>query len=266
MNKLMCSFLFLLMAAASGIAQDTTIIVRSDRADTIITYGGNTQEGYSYDRDRRRSGIDFFYSRWGMLDLGVSILSPEEDYRLDNGVDPFEQRIIKSTNVNIHFFKVRLKPKAKGKLSLDFGPTLEIFKYFFENPIVMQGNQPEVTIDYMEGVNYRKNRLTATYLTMPLMLSFHSNPRRPIRSFHLAFGIDAGFLVGANFKTRLDGNKEKVKDNFNLSQWRSDLRLEVGFGPVLLYGSMGLRNVFDEDQDAGYKIKPFSVGFVVLPF
>ena len=171
MRELIYLLLFLLGTSVTGLAQDTTIIMRTERIDTIITYGGSSPDGYNYERRRRRGVIR---ERWGMLDLGVSILSPEQDYRLDNGVDPFEQRIIKSTNVNIHFIKARLESRS-GKVGLDMGPTLEIFKYFFENPIVMQGNQPQVTFDYMEGVNYRKNRLTATYLTFPLMLSFRSN-------------------------------------------------------------------------------------------
>ncbi|MBX2814550.1 MAG: PorT family protein [Saprospiraceae bacterium] len=244
-------------------AQDTTIIYRSTGTDTVVNRHQETSR-YNY-VSRKRTRI--IRERWGLLDLGISFMDPRENYSLANGIDPFEQRLIKSTNVNIHFLRARLQGR-NGNLGLNFGPSLEIFKYFFENPIGLQSNQPEVTIDYFDGENYDKNRLTATYLTFPLMLSYQSNPRRPDNTFHIAFGIDAGLLLGANYKTRLSGEKKntKIKDNYNLSQWRADLRVEFGIGPVQLYGAMGLNDLFETDQNGGYEITPFSFGFILLPF
>ncbi len=206
-----------------------------------------------------------FHTRWGIVDFGISGMAPDQTYRLENGIDPFEQRLIKSTNINIHILQSRLGV-AQGHLNLVYGLTFEAHKYFLDNPVILLDDQPEVTFEFVEGVNYKKNRLSYSYLTVPLMLNIKSNPRRPYRSFHLSAGVYGGFLLGANFKTKTRDDKVKTKDNFALNNWRYGLRGEIGYGPLIFYGTVALNELFEEDKNNGYQITPYTVGVILWPF
>ncbi|MDH3651929.1 MAG: PorT family protein [Saprospiraceae bacterium] len=235
--------------------QDTLANEEEREGETIII---NEHSG-------RAKRIKSFRTRWGIIDFGISGMISDQTYRLENGIDPFEQRLIKSTNLNIHILQSRLS-LARGHLNLAYGLTLETHKYFFDNPVVMIADLPEVTFEFVEGVNFKKNRLNYTYLTVPLMLNIKSNPKYPYRSLHLSAGVYGGFLLGANFKTKTKGEKDKVKDNFGLNDWRYGLRAEVGYGPLIFYGSVALNELFEEDKNNGYKITPYSVGIILWPF
>jgi len=75
-----------------------------------------------------------------------------------------------------------------------------------------------------------------------------------------------GFLVGANFKSKVKGNKDKTRDNFGLNALRYGLRGQIGYGPVTIYGLWTLSPFFDEDKDNGYELTPFTIGLVLSPF
>jgi hypothetical protein len=225
-------------------------------ADTVFS-----QETYTHKKSRYRK----VKTRYGLVDLGVSALYSPTTYRLDNGIDPFEMRLWKSTNLNLHFVQQRVS-LVDRYVNLIYGLTLESHRYFFDNPVVLLEDTPEVSFDFREGTRFKKNRLTYTYLTVPFMINFKSNPKSSYRSFHLSAGGFAGLLLGANFKTKVKGNKDKVRDNFALNTFRYGLRTEVGYGPLIFYGTYTLNNLFDKDKDGGYEVTPFSVGLILWPF
>ncbi len=101
---------------------------------------------------------------------------------------------------------------------------------------------------------------------MPIMLNFETNSRRKSRSFHINIGAYGGPRLGSNFKTKGDGDKNKVKDDFNLVKWQYGLRAELGYGWFKMYGTLGLNDLFQEDKNNGYKVTPLSVGFILIPF
>ncbi len=204
-------------------------------------------------------------TRYLLVDFGVSGMHTAETYRLENGIDPFEVRLLKSTNLNIHFFQQKFS-LARGYANFVYGLTLETHKYFFDNPIILLEDTPQASFEFVEGVNFKKNRLNYSYVTVPLMFNLKTNPRHTWRSFHLSFGGFAGILLGANFKTKEKGSKEKVKDNFGLNTFRYGLRGEIGYGPVIFYGTVALNELFQEDKNGGYEVTPYSLGVVIWPF
>ena len=113
---------------------------------------------------------------------------------------------LKSNNINLHFVRQRVS-LARRYVNLEYGLTWEWHKYFFDNPVILIDDTPDVTFEFVEDRNFKKNRLAYSYLTVPLMLNFKSNPGRAYRSFHLSVGGYAGLLIGANFKTKEKGNK-----------------------------------------------------------
>ena len=124
-----------------------------------------------------------------------------------------------------------------------------------------------MTFDYQESPNFKKTRLSASYLTMPIMFSLKTKPKNNKgHSFHIDLGAFGGPRLGSNFKTKVDGNKDKVRDDFNLSKWRYGLRGEIGYSHVKMYATLGLNELFQESKNNGYKVTPLSVGFILIPF
>jgi hypothetical protein len=204
-------------------------------------------------------------TRYGLVDFGFSAISTPTTYRLENGIDPFEMRLWKSTNFNLHFIQQRIS-LVNRNLNLVYGLSIESHRYFFDNPVILQEDTPEVSFEFVENRRFKKNRLAYTYLTVPVMFNIKSNPRYPYRSFHLSAGGFGGLLLGANFKTKVKGDKDKVKDNFGLNTFRYGLRGEIGYGPLIFYGTFTLNHLFDKDKDNGYKVNPFAIGLVIWPF
>ncbi len=250
---------FLSVCAWEAQAQESADTTQAE--DTLV-YSDFLKVYSSSDRSVRFSRIR---TRWFLLDLGFDFLNPQESYVLDNGIDPFEQRIGKSTNVNIHLVQQKM-PFAKGHMAFKYGLSLNMHKYMFDNPVVWDDTSPQVNILFDEEERYRKYRYSNTYLTVPVMLNFSSNPRRSIRSFYLGVGGYAGVLLSSNFKVKGGGDKDKERDNFHVNIFRYGLRGEIGFGPVVLYTQYALNEMFQEEENGGFVLNPFSVGIQIWPF
>ena len=229
-----------------------------EETDTAVVYR-------QYDYTSKSRYHESVRTRYGLVDFGISAMNPAGTYRLENGIDPFEVRLLKSTNFNIHLIQQRIG-LAKGYLNFTYGLTLEMHKYFFDNPIILLEDTPQVEFLFVPEKKFKKNRLNYSFLTVPFMINIKSNPRRAYRSFHLSVGGYAGLLLGANFKTKEKGEKNKIRDNFGLNPWRYGLRAEIGYGPLIFYGTYALTELFEEDKNGGYEITPFSIGIVVWPF
>lgn len=233
--------------------------------DSEPTYRDTTNREFYHKEKSKPSRYRKVRTRYGLVDIGISAISTPTTYRLENGIDPFELRLLKSLNFNLHLIQQRVS-LADRHMNLVYGLTIESHRYRFDNPVVLLEDTPEVQFEFFEDRKFKKNRLAYTYLTVPLMLNLKSNPKYPYRSFHLSAGGFAGLLLGANFKTKEKGNKEKVKDNYGLNTFRFGLRGEIGYGPFILYGTYALNNLFDKDKDNGYEVKPFAIGLIVWPF
>ncbi len=245
--------LLLLTLPFTTMAQDDTIPSSDD-------------DYYEWDHHHRRSSSKrCSKTRYGLVDFGVSGLVTDEHYRLENGIDPFELRPIKSTNIKLHLVQQRWK-LIDGFLALGYGLVLDYNKYFFDNPVVLLEDTPQVSFDFRPEAGFKKNRLSYWVLDLPLMMHIETNPNHVGKSLHLSAGAYAGMLLGANFKTKARGSKQKAKDNFGIDRWRYGLRAELGYGPCTLYGTYDLKPLFESSKDGGYVVTPFSLGLMLWPF
>ena len=99
-----------------------------------------------------------------------------------------------------------------------------------------------------------KNKLAADYLTVPLMMNINFTPGQG-RGFGISGGISAGYLYSARQKTK-DGDKHKLRDDFDLKKWKVSYIGELLLGPVKLYGSYATQSMWDKGLDQ----TPYTVG------
>jgi hypothetical protein len=208
-------------------------------------------------RDYKKENIT---TNWWIVDLGFSNYNDQTNYTSIatqtfaplSTEDWFKLRAGKSRNVNIWFFMQRLN-MIKHVVNLKYGMGLELNNYYFEEDIVFN---KKPTLISMSATEFKKNKLAADYLTVPMMLNFNFTPDRR-EGFGFSGGISAGYLYSARHKTKAGDDKNKVRSDFDLKRWKVAYVGELLLGPVKLYGSYALDNMWDKGLDH----TPYTVGF-----
>jgi hypothetical protein len=162
----------------------------------------------------------------------------------------------KSSNVNIWVVQQKLN-LYKHKINLKYGIGVEMFNFRFEKSVSFREDVPGF-IKY-DDVVFSKNKLLVKYLTIPVQINFTPNPSAR-KAFYASIGMSAGYLLNAkNKQISTERGKEKFEGNFNLNDWRIATIGELGLGPVRLYGSYGMNNLFNKSQSF-YDLQPFALG------
>lgn len=162
----------------------------------------------------------------------------------------------KSSNVNLWIVQQKLNI-YQHKINLKYGVGVEMFNFRFEKPISFREDIPGY-LKY-DDLTFTKNKLLVKYLTVPVQISFKPNPNLR-RGFYASVGMSAGYLLNAKNKQISAANgKQKYAGNFNLNDWRVATIGELGVGPIRLYGSYGMTNLFNKSQVL-FDMQPFALG------
>lgn len=200
-------------------------------------------------------------TNWLILDLGFSNVNDQTNYLAPatqaffpaGTKEQLDLRNGRSINVNVWFFMQRVN-LIKHVVNLKYGLGVEMNNYSFEKS-VRYNTEPTTNIT-IDNVKYRKNKLAADYLTMPVMLDFNFAPKRK-RGFGFSAGVSAGYLYASRQKMKSEENgKEKVRSNFNLEPWKLSAIGEVNLGVMRLYGSYALNNLHKN----GLEQTPYNLG------
>ena len=271
----------LLAAIAFGLtmtafSQDSTA---KDKADTIkiggmiIIKNGDKNDTTNNRRvtisNRNRNKNANVQTNWWIVDLGFANYNDNSNYLsaassgfvgAGVGKDQLELRTGKSVNVNIWAFMQKLNI-AKHVLNLKYGLGVELNNYRFDDERVQLLEDPTRIVLNEDWKGYKKNKLAADYVTVPMMLNINFTPKRQ-RGFGISGGVSAGYLYSARQKIKDGGNKDKTHDNFDLRKWKLAYIGELNLGPVKLYGSYALKSMWEKGLDQ----TPYNVGLRLSRF
>jgi len=256
--------LIALSGAMSCLAQDST--AKKEKADTIRVGGMIIINDHKENSDKKSTNVVIsnhhkrkssnLSTNWFIFDFGFSNFTDNTDYAAaktagfigsDVTPDQFDLRTGKSVNVNIWFFMQRFN-MIKHVLNLKYGLGLELNNYRFEDErLHFQKNPTYIFIDQDWNV-VDKNKFATDYVTVPLMLNFNFTPDRE-NGFGLSVGASAGFLYSSRQKIKVNGDKSKAHDDFDLEQWKFSYIGELNMGPVRLYGSYAMHNMWQKGLD-----------------
>lgn len=231
------------------------IIIRSGK-DRSRSYYDSTSTVFKTDNPN-------ITTNWAILDIGINQVNDQTNYaqaiasgQLPAGAneDWFDQRALKSTNINIWIVMQRLN-LIKRVINLKYGAGIELNNYRYTEPIRFQDDVNPFVV--MEAVEYKKNKLAADYLTIPLMLNFNFTPRSRTHGFGISAGVSGGFLYSSRQKTVGGGmGKKKERDDFDLRKFKLSYITEISLGPIRLYGSYASQSMFKNTLDH----TPYSFG------
>ncbi|MFM8807043.1 MAG: porin family protein [Sphingomonadales bacterium] len=200
---------------------------------------------------------------WIILDLGFSRYTDASNYAQAQqlgfvgagiGQDQLKVKTRFASNVNIWLVMQRLN-LVNHKLNLKYGIGFELNNYHFDQQNILFQKNP-TRISMLTSNLPKKVKLAADYLTIPMMLHFNTNPATN-KGLRLSAGASAGFLYSARYKTKSNGDVNKVSSDFDLEPFKFSWVGEMGVRGITLYGSFAMNNMWNKALD----MKPYSIGF-----
>ena len=231
--------------------KEIKIVERDD--DTNIRIHDIDRDDSTFDNPRFRGHWAGF--EWGLNDLlnnNFSLSRTSEDRFMDLNTG-------RSWVININFAQYSLG-FGTSHAGLVTGLGLEMNNYFFDNNNTILEVDDYVIDSALTG-NVAKSKLTSTYLRVPLILEFQFPKTIRARRVFISAGIVASLKLGSHTKVvyKENGkNKDKNRDDFNLSPFRYGLTARAGFGNVSVFGDYYLSTLLVKDK--GPELHPFSVG------
>ncbi|MFC2103825.1 outer membrane beta-barrel protein [Bacteroidota bacterium] len=253
---------------------DTTNIRFKRKTVKIIEDDGETQ---IFVKKHKKDDWDWFWDdedkfkgSWSGFSMGLSNFV-DKDFSLSR--DATEQYMDlntgKSWNMNVNFAQYSVN-FIGDKFGLVTGLGIEWNFYRFDNDNSVQENTTtgiieEVDLSIVQPTwNIEKSKLSTTYATIPLLLEIHSSLYSHSGVVFSA-GAIGGVKLGSNtkivYKENGDKNKDKTKDDFNLSPFRYGVHARIGVGDWMIYGTYYFTPLFEKDK--GPELYPISVGFAL---
>jgi Outer membrane protein beta-barrel domain len=198
---------------------------------------------------------------WVILDLGFANYNDMTHYssiaaqQFAPGAnkDWFGLKTGKSVDVNIWLFMQRFS-LIKNVVNFKYGLGIELNNYRYEENIRYLINPTRVIMD---TINYRKDKLAADYVTIPLMLNFNFTPHRRRNPYGFSVGASVGYKYSSRQKFKsAEFGKEKTFNSFDLEPWKISYIAELELGWLKLYGSYAAKSMFSN----GLNQIPYTVG------
>lgn len=211
------------------------------------------------DDDKKKKKKEKFDGHWGGLEIGMNnYLNRYQKMDVPGGYDFLDLNTSKSIGVSLNFYEQNIK-LYKDRLGLVSGMGITWNNYRFNtNTVLLPKNPLVVAIDDTTRT-FTKNKLTVSYLTVPLILEVNSGKNN---RFHFGVGVIGGVRLGAHTKQvyEVNGSKNKDKnyDDFNLHPFKADATVRIGFGVVNLFANYSLTPLFKSGMQP--ELYPFTVG------
>lgn len=179
-----------------------------------------------------------------------------------NEPDDFDYGVFGSRTVNLYYqYPIRF-----GRSRFSFNPgagfSLERFKLKNEFMLFDAAETPIATATQIEKYtlvdantlfpNTQKVMLIGNYFDVPLEFRFDTKPEDISRSFNVAIGGRAGYLIDSmqKIKFKEDGQvkKSKSKEDFGMTQFRYGTYIRIGIGGFNWFGFYNLAPLFNKSK------------------
>ena len=214
--------------------------------------------GEQEDRKPRKSE-----AHWSGINVGISMLMDE---KFDNSFpdhpywrnDPARSWV---WDLNLFEHKFNFGTPYVG---LTTGLGASFTSVSFKDNYVIQSNVDTVYAMIDTSVVYSKNKLKASYLTIPLLLEFNTSAYSH-KSFYLAAGVIGGVRMTSKIKQtgEKEGKefKDKTKGRFGLNPFKLDAAVRMGYSDWGVFANYNLLSMFEEEKTVGVHPLTFGLSF-----
>ncbi len=193
------------------------------------------------------------------------------DLGLNNFVNADDNEVpdLKTTGSKYVSLNMHLNSQIGGRKSpfyLTSGFEFAFNNYMFDDNIRVQDINGVTSFVEETELNYEKSKLTHSSVNIPLMAVLKYKRENGKDGFKIGAGGFGGYRLGSHTKLKyeLDGNteKDKTKDNFNLSDFQYGLEGVIGYGGLDLFVKYNMNDLFKDNR--GPKVNVISFGLRLL--
>ncbi|MEZ4828335.1 MAG: outer membrane beta-barrel protein [Bacteroidia bacterium] len=261
------------------ITSDTTEIILGKRRFVIISddegkkmeikksdddVDSESDDDWDPDYEKKESKKNYSDVGFLALDLGHTDYFVDNQYGVDAAGNPaLELKAFRpGSHVALHFLPTTVSV-VRGVVNLKSAITVDWNNYYFVNDITLREGAETLVID-TTGVNFDKNKLTARYVQVPLLLNLNTDPGGD-DGVSISFGVYGGMLWKSWTKqVSSELGKVKVDGDYNLNPIRYGLMARVDFKWFDIYAMYNLSNLFDEGISP--QTQTFMAGINVIDF
>lgn len=225
------------------------VVVESDDADEMENDEADDDD--SRDRPKMDGHWSGFY--WGINNF----LNSDYQMTLPSDAAFMDLNTGRSWNFNVNLFE-----KSFGfgtdRIGLVTGLGLGFNNYHFDGNNNIMKDSLGVTVGKTYTDKLDKSKLSSTYLNLPLLLEFQfPNADKDDRAY-IAVGVIGGVKIGSKTKVEYKGQKDKLKDDFNLAPLRYAFTARVGYKDLGIYANYYPVQLFESGK--GPELYPFDLG------
>lgn len=240
---------------------DTTRMVIKNKEITIVDLGDDERyvikDGDTIVKKKRSE------AHWAGVDFGFTMLMNSNFENKFDNYPYWENDAARSQVWNINFAEYKFN-FGTPYVGLTTGLGLSFASVAFKDNYVLQ-TTPDTLMATIDTVyTYTKNKLKASYLTVPLLLEFNTNVKAH-KSFYFAAGVVGGVRLTSKVKRKgeFDGKDfvQKEKARYSLNSFKLDGMVRMGYSDFGVFASYSLLPLFEDGKTT--KIYPFNFGLTV---
>lgn len=224
-------------------------VITIDKSEKVYEYenGKKDSDDVNVIVERTRKSRPIYGITFSRIDLGLVKLIDNGSFSLSDDNRDFRYRPGKTVNFGFDLLQAgyRFNDNFRMFLSAGFDWTYIRLR---ENIDFLENTTP---LTWEEStVDYSKNRLTSTYLRLPLTFELRSKHYSGLGRLKFAFGPEGGFLLKGTqrFKSEELG-KQKFKDDYNFTQFRYGAFARFGVGSFGIYAKYYFNDLFENSPD-----------------
>ena len=194
------------------------------------------------------------------IDLGLVKLIDNGSFTLSDDHQDFRYRPGKTVNFGFDLLQAGYRFNDHFRIFLSGGFDWTYIR-LREDIDFLEDTTP-LTWTYSD-IDYSKNKLTATYLRLPLTFELRSRNYHGLGRLRFAFGPEGGFLLKGTqrFKSAELG-KQKFRDDYNFTQFRYGAFARFGVGSFGIYGKYYFNDLFENSPDQS-GLQTFTFGLML---
>lgn len=218
--------------------------------DQIITIEKSSQnlkinhnDSTVYEEKSKRKGRPIYGIVFSRIDFGLTKPMQDGGFDLTGENEIFDYRPAKTWNFGFDVLQVgyRFNPKFRTFVSAGFDWT---YYRLNENVIFDSESSPYDSFEIVDE-KLRKNKLTSTYLRLPLTFEFSLPNNSALGNTKIAFGPITGFLLKGTQRYKMEnGKKIKEKGDYDFAPFQYGGFVRFGFGGLGIYGKYYANDIF----------------------
>lgn len=193
------------------------------------------------------------------LDIGFSRLIDNGSFTLSEKNDFLDYKGSKTSTISfdVLYFGYRFNPNFKVYIAGGFDWTLIRLK---KNITILPDTRE---LSYREETtDFSKNRLSSSYVHIPLNFEFRTKENDKGKRFYFVLGPEVSFLLNGKVKQISDEfGKQKVRDDYNFQPVRLGGTVRLGYGGIGLFTKYYFNDMFDSVPQKGLRNMAFGITF-----